>query len=96
MNDWKSIIKTFQRKKMNIIIECENPEIIACFTIGPIKRITKKSVYIGYFNAVGCLDEKLIKTMLKIFLKLYSALGISIFSESSLANEKNHQPSTNN
>ncbi len=54
---WKSVFKTFQQKRMNIIVECESADS-ATFTIGSVKKITKESVYILYFNAAGFVDEK--------------------------------------
>ena len=57
LTSWKTIFKTFQRKKMNIIVECENPEI-GSFTIGKVKRVTDKNVSILHFDAAGFIDEK--------------------------------------
>lgn len=57
LTSWKTIFKTFQKKKMNVIIECEDPDI-GSFTIGAVKRVTNKSVFILYFDAAGFLDDK--------------------------------------
>jgi len=57
LTSWKTIFKTFQKKKMSVIVECEDPKINS-FTIGQIKRITDKNVSILYFDAAGFLDEK--------------------------------------
>ena len=60
LTSWKTIFKTFQKKKMNIIIECEDPDI-GSFTIGMVKRVTDKSVFILYFDAAGFFDDKPIR-----------------------------------
>ncbi len=57
LDSWKSIFKTFQQKKMNVIVECEDPDI-GSFTIGTVKRVTDKNVFILYFNAAGFFDDK--------------------------------------
>jgi len=57
LTNWKTIFKTFQKRKMNLIIECEDPDINS-FIIGPVKRVTEKKVFIHYFNAAGFFDEK--------------------------------------
>ena len=57
LTNWKTIFKTFQKKKKNVIVECENPDI-ETFTIGTVKRVTDKSVFILYFDALGLLDDK--------------------------------------
>jgi hypothetical protein len=57
LTSWKTVFKTFQKKKKNVIVECEDPDI-GSFTIGAVKRVTDKSVYILYFDAAGFLDDK--------------------------------------
>ena len=57
LKNWKSIFETFQANNSNIIIYCENPKIDS-FTIGTIKKVTTKSVYILYFDANGFWDEE--------------------------------------
>jgi len=57
LTDWKTIFKTLQKKNMNIIVECESPDI-SSFTIGPVNKVTDKSVFVLNFDASGFLDEK--------------------------------------
>lgn len=57
LKSWESLFKTFQKKNMSIIVECENPNINS-FTIGEVKKVSSKSVSILYFNSRGYLDEK--------------------------------------
>ena len=81
LSTWTSIMKTFQKKKKNIIIECENPKI-SSFNIGPIERITVKSVYIRYFDAAGFFNEKLTKINFEDITKImFDDRYIDIFSK---------------
>lgn len=81
LTDWKTIFKSLRKNKRNVAVECENPEIDT-FTIGPIKRITDKNVFIQYFNATGILDEKPTKVELKNITKiLFDDRYIDIFSK---------------
>lgn len=81
LTDWKTIFKSLRKNKRNVAVECENPEIDT-FTIGPIKRITEKNVFIQYFNATGILDEKPTKVELKNITKiLFDDRYIDIFSK---------------
>jgi hypothetical protein len=57
LTNWPTIFKSIKGHLLNIIVECENPEI-ASFTIGPIIKITKKQVYIQDFDPAGFLEEK--------------------------------------
>ncbi|MDR2207110.1 MAG: hypothetical protein LBE36_13260 [Flavobacteriaceae bacterium] len=70
LTDWVSIMKTFQKKKQNIIAKCEDPDIDT-FTIGEIKRVMSDSVYIRYFDAFGFFD----KTLTKIEYKSITAFN---------------------
>ncbi len=56
LTNWDTIFKSIRGYKLNVIVECEDPENEA-FTIGPIVRITKNKVYISYFDAQGYIDE---------------------------------------
>ncbi|WP_445749877.1 hypothetical protein [Polaribacter sp.] len=81
LTDWKTIFQSFRKKKKNVIVECENPEIDS-FTIGPIKRITEKSVFIQYFNATGLLNEKATKIEFENITKImFDDRYIEIFSK---------------
>jgi hypothetical protein len=81
LTDWKTIFKSLRKNKRNIAVYCENPEFDT-FTIGPIKRIMDKSVFIQYFNATGILDEKPTKIELKNITKiLFDDRYIDVFSK---------------
>jgi hypothetical protein len=57
LKSWQTIFKEFQKKKINVIVYCEAPEKDT-FTIGPVKRVTDKNVFILYFNANGFFNDK--------------------------------------
>jgi hypothetical protein len=57
LTSWKTIFRDFQKKKMNVIVECEAPNIDT-FTIGPVKKVTDKNVFILCFDPAGFFDEK--------------------------------------
>ncbi len=57
LTDWQTVFQSLQKKKKNVIVECESPKIQS-FTIGAIKKITNKSVFIHHFDATGLLDKK--------------------------------------
>ncbi|TYA56793.1 hypothetical protein [Formosa maritima] len=81
LTDWKSIFQSLRKNKKNVVVECENPEIDS-FTIGPIKRISDKSVFIQYFNATGFLDEKPTKIEFKNITKImFDDRYVDIFSK---------------
>ncbi|MCA0133890.1 hypothetical protein [Winogradskyella alexanderae] len=81
LTNWKSIFQSLRKKKKNVVVECENPKIDS-FTIGPIKRITDKSVFIQYFNATGFLDEKPTKIEFKNISKImFDDRYVDIFSK---------------
>lgn len=54
---WSAIFKSIAGRQLNVIVECESPDI-AGFTIGPIVKTTKKRVWIKNFDPAGVLDEK--------------------------------------
>lgn len=66
---WKTLFNTFLNNEMNIIIECEKPSK-KTFTIGKVKKLTKKAVFIHYFGATGFLDKKLTKIKFKNISKV--------------------------
>jgi len=57
LNNWQSIFKSIKNHLLNVIVECENPDING-FTIGPVIKTTKKLVYMQDFDPCGFLDEK--------------------------------------
>jgi len=78
---WKTIFKTFQQRKMNVIVECENPDF-SSFIIGKVKRITDKSVSILYFDAAGFFDEKPTKVEFENISKItFDDRYIDVFSK---------------
>ena len=78
---WTTIMKTFQKRKVNIIIECEDPDIDS-FTIGPVERIIEKSVYVRYFDATGFFDKKLTKINFEDISKItFDDRYIDVFSK---------------
>lgn len=56
LTNWQTIFKSIKSIDLNVIVECENPNIDT-FTIGAIVKTTKKLVHILYFNADGFIDE---------------------------------------
>jgi hypothetical protein len=58
LTNWETIFKSIKKLDFNVIIKNENPEDDT-FDIGPIVKITKKSVFIRYFDAMGVLDDDL-------------------------------------
>ena len=94
LSDWKNVFKSLRTNKKNVIIECENPEI-GTFTIGPIKRITDKNVFIQYFNASGFLDEKLTKIEFENITKImFDDRYIDIFSKYTKERKRNNEMAT--
>jgi len=81
LSSWKSIFNSLMENNKNIVVECEDPEI-SSFTIGPIKKITDKSVFIQYFNATGFLDDELTKIKFKNVTKIiFDDRYVDIFSK---------------
>lgn len=58
MSTWQSIFTTLKANNLNVIIECEDPEIDS-FTIGPIIKTDSKHVFIQNFDPSGKLDSEL-------------------------------------
>lgn len=81
LKNWKFIFKDFQEIGMSIIVECENPKINS-FTIGEVKKVTNKSVFIRYFDAAGFLDEEPTKLKFKNITKvLFNDRYADVFSK---------------
>ncbi|MBU0486509.1 MAG: hypothetical protein KKA07_13285 [Bacteroidetes bacterium] len=57
LKNWKTAFKTFQSKRINVIVECEDPKRDS-FSIGPVTKVTDKGVSIRHFDAEGFLAEK--------------------------------------
>jgi len=67
--NWETIFKSLQNIFSAIIIECESPKHDS-FTIGPIVKVTSKSVFIRYFNPEGILEKVLTKIKFKHITKI--------------------------
>lgn len=81
LTNWSSIFKTFKKKKKNIIVECENPKIDS-FTIGPVEKVTSKSVSLRCFNSKGVLNEELTNIDFEEITKvMFDDLYIEVFSK---------------
>lgn len=81
LTNWKTIFKTFQKQKKNVIVECENPKIDS-FTIGIIERVTDKSVFVLYFDSKGFIDENPTKIKYKDISKVtFDDRYIDVFSK---------------
>lgn len=66
---------------MNIIVECESPDI-SSFTIGSVNKVTDKSVFVLNFDASGFLDEKPTKIDFQNISKImFDDRYIDIFSK---------------
>lgn len=59
MSSWQTIFKDLRKLDFHVIAECENlPEpAIAIYTIGPIKRISKKLVSVQFHDSSGKLEN---------------------------------------
>jgi hypothetical protein len=69
LSSWATIFQSIKSRKLNVIIECENPDNYS-FDIGPIASLTKTSVYIQYMNGQGIIDKEPTKIDLKLITKL--------------------------
>ena len=57
LTSWTSIFKSIKDLDLNVVIENEDPNDKS-FDIGPITKVTKKSVYIRYFDSQGYFDKE--------------------------------------
>ena len=81
LKSWRQIFEDFQKRNMNIIVECENPEI-GSFTIGPVVKVSDRSVHILYFDAAGYIDKKPTKICYKNITKVsFDDRYIEVFSK---------------
>ena len=81
LKNWQTIFESIKDCGLNVIIENENPED-ETFDIGPITKITGKSVFINYFDAKGFLDDE--ETEIdwdKITLVKFDDRYVNIFSK---------------
>lgn len=57
LSNWGSVFKSIQATELTVIVENENPND-ETFVIGPIKKVTKKAVFVRYFSSTGVLNQK--------------------------------------
>jgi hypothetical protein len=60
LNSWETVFDSIQNLNLNVIIKNENPDE-EDFNIGQIIKITKKSIYIKYFDSKCYLDSETTK-----------------------------------
>lgn len=58
LENWQTIFKDLKKNDYHVIIECEKKKKSG-FNIGPIKKISKTSVSIQYYDPTGLLENKL-------------------------------------
>jgi hypothetical protein len=57
LSNWESVFKSIQSTGLSVIVENENPND-ETFDIGPITKVTKKAVFVRYFNSTGLLNRE--------------------------------------
>lgn len=57
LKNWKTIFESLKQQDIHAIVECDRMKTPS-FTIGPVVKVSKKSVWILYYNATGKLDKK--------------------------------------
>jgi hypothetical protein len=57
LKNWKTIFTSIKKLNFNVIVQSEKPND-EDFNIGPITKITEKSVYIQYFNPKCYIDSE--------------------------------------
>ncbi|MES2826679.1 MAG: hypothetical protein V4687_00925 [Bacteroidota bacterium] len=81
LTNWSTIFTTIKELGFNVIIKNEHPEE-GTFDIGPIIKITAKSVRIRYFNAEGYLSPYTTKFKWKhISVVTFDDRYINVFSK---------------
>jgi hypothetical protein len=81
LSSWQTILNSIKDIPLNVIVECEDPDIDT-FTIGSILKITSKKTYIEHFDATGLIDEDPVKIDFDDITKLqFDARYINIFSK---------------
>ena len=64
LSTWNTIFVDLKKSDIHVIVECEDLKK-PTFTIGPIEKINKKSVFVRNYDANGQLDKKLTKLKFK-------------------------------
>ena len=60
LSSWNTLFIDLKKLDIHVIVECEDLKE-PTFTIGPIEKISKKSVFVRNYDANGQLDKKLTK-----------------------------------
>jgi hypothetical protein len=60
LESWPAVFKSLKAAKVPVIVECEHldPSI---FSIGTLRSISTKQVFLNYFNSAGFVEERLDK-----------------------------------
>ncbi|MCK0108935.1 hypothetical protein MWU58_06500 [Flavobacteriaceae bacterium S0825] len=69
LTSWETIFSSLKKKNISIISECEKFKD-RLFCIGPIVSISKKAVYLEYFNAQGIIDSEPVEHKFKWITKI--------------------------
>jgi hypothetical protein len=81
LTDWKTILEDLMKHDYHVIVECEDMED-PLFVIGPIKKVSKDSVDILYYDPTGLLDQKPTKVKYKdITLIKFDNRYINVFKK---------------
>lgn len=81
LTSWSTIFQSIKTLGFNVIIENENPEDNT-FDIGPIVKVTDKSVRLRYFNAEGYLADDTTKIKWKYITRVqFDNRYINVFSK---------------
>ena len=57
LTSWQTIFKNLKKFDFHVIVECEDLEE-PDFIIGPIKRVTKNSTSIQFYDSTGLLEDR--------------------------------------
>ncbi len=88
LSSWMTIFHSIKSRKLNVIIECENPDNYS-FDIGPISEIKKTSVCIQYMNGRGIIDKEPTNINFKLITKImFDDRYINTLSKYSTKQEK--------
>jgi hypothetical protein len=81
LSNWKSIFESLKDQGESVMVEreLEGREV---FVIGPITKVTRKNVFVRYFDAQGVLEKKPMKFPFKeITIVGFSDRYIEVFSK---------------
>ena len=81
LSNWQSLFESIKSAKLNIIVECENPDIDT-FTIGPILETTHNQLLMQNFDAVGILEDEPVDINFEDITKVkFDGRYINVFSK---------------